>query len=87
MLSSEIATQISGRYVEIKMLPLSFKKYVESTGSTNELARKYASYIENSSFPYALELAGQLPGLKAKAVLSLNPALRGFSDPECPDRV
>lgn len=58
MLSSEIATLIAGRYVEIKMLPLSFKEYVESTGSTNELARKYASYIENSSFPYALELSG-----------------------------
>ena len=28
MLSSEIATPISGRYVEIKMLPLSFKEYI-----------------------------------------------------------
>lgn len=57
MLSSEIATLISGRYVEIKMLPLSFKEYVESTGNTNGLARKYTAYLENSSFPYALELA------------------------------
>ena len=56
MLSSEIATLLSGRYVEIKMLPLSFKEYVESTGDTNELSRKYADYIENSSFPYTLEL-------------------------------
>ncbi|MCM1057959.1 MAG: ATP-binding protein [Firmicutes bacterium] len=59
MLSSEIATLISGRYVQIKMLPLSFKEYVESTGSENDLARKYTSYLENSSFPYTLELAGQ----------------------------
>lgn len=64
MLSSEIATLISGRYVEIKMLPLSFKEYVESTGSTNELARKYTAYLENSSFPYALELAGQPKEIK-----------------------
>lgn len=56
MLSSEIATLLSGRYVEIKMLPLSFKEYVESTGDTKELSRKYADYIENSSFPYTLEL-------------------------------
>lgn len=56
MLSSEIATLLSGRYVEIKMLPLSFKEYVESTGNTKELSRKYADYIENSSFPYTLEL-------------------------------
>lgn len=56
MLSSEIATLLSGRYVEIKMLPLSFKEYIESTGDTKELSRKYADYIENSSFPYTLEL-------------------------------
>lgn len=56
MLSSEIATLLSGRYVEIKMLPLSFKEYIESTGDTKELSRKYSDYIENSSFPYTLEL-------------------------------
>lgn len=59
MLSSEIATLISGRYVEIKMLPLSFKEYVLSTGSTNDLSRKYTEYLEGSSFPYALEFKGQ----------------------------
>lgn len=32
MLSSEIATLLSGRYVEVKMLPLSFKEYIEFTG-------------------------------------------------------
>ncbi len=64
MLSSEIATLISGRYVEIKMLPLSFREYVESTGDTKELARKYTAYLENSSFPYALELAGQPKEIK-----------------------
>jgi hypothetical protein len=59
MLSSEIATLISGRYVRIEMLPLSFKEYVESTGSESDLARKYVDYLENSSFPYTLELTGQ----------------------------
>ena len=51
MLSSEIATLISGRYVEISMLPLSFKEYVLSTGSSNELSRKYENALiakENS---------------------------------------
>ena len=56
MLSGEIATLLSGRYVEISMLPLSFREYVESTGSTAELGRKYADYLQNSSFPYTLEL-------------------------------
>lgn len=58
MLSSEIATLISGRYVQIEMLPLSFKEYVESTGDMNDRGIKYAEYLENSSFPYALELKG-----------------------------
>lgn len=64
MLSSEIATLISGRYVEISMLPLSFKEYVLSTGSNNELSRKYTEYLENSSFPYALELKGHPKEIK-----------------------
>ena len=56
MLSSEIATLISGRYVEISMLPFSFEEYVLSTGDKKDIQRKYVDYIQNSSFPYTLEL-------------------------------
>lgn len=56
MLSSELVTLLSGRYVEIKMLPLSFKEYVEASGDERELAKKYRSYIETSSFPYVLDM-------------------------------
>ena len=56
MLSSEIATLLSGRYIEIKMQPLSFAEYVDSTGNRDHLAGKYSDYITNSSFPYTLEL-------------------------------
>lgn len=56
MLSSELATLLSGRYVEISMLPLSFAEYVASTGDTSDLIRKYTDYIVNGSFPYTLEL-------------------------------
>lgn len=59
MLSSEIATLISGRYVEIPMMPLSFKEYVSASGNTSELARKYSEYLETSSFPFTLELKGR----------------------------
>lgn len=59
MLSSEIATLISGRYVQIEMLPFSFKEYMESTGSMNDRGVKYTEYLENSSFPQTLELKGQ----------------------------
>lgn len=64
MLSSEIATLISGRYVEIKMLPLSFGEYVLSTGNQENLAGKYRDYLLGSSFPYALELKGQPAALR-----------------------
>lgn len=56
MLSSELATLLSGRYIEIKMLPLSFKEYVEASGDEHELTRKYRNYIETSSFPYVLDM-------------------------------
>ena len=59
MLSSEIATLISGRYVQIEMLQFSFKEYMESTGSMNDRGVKYTEYLENSSFPQTLELKGQ----------------------------
>lgn len=54
LLSSEIATLLSGRYVELQLLPLSFKEYINATGNTNDLERKYADYITFSSFPYAM---------------------------------
>ncbi|MDL2293773.1 ATP-binding protein [Ruminococcaceae bacterium OttesenSCG-928-D13] len=56
MLSGEIATLLSGRYVEIATLPLSFKEYVASTGSTNDLSRKYTDYLTYSAFPFTMEL-------------------------------
>lgn len=59
MLSGEIATLISGRYVEIALLPLSFKEYVDSAGNSNDLNHKYSEYLQSSSFPYALELKSQ----------------------------
>lgn len=60
MLSSEIATLLSGRYVEIPMLPLSFREYVEGCGDRGNvtLQQRYSDYISTSSFPYVLDLDG-----------------------------
>ena len=56
MLSNEIATLLSGRYVEIAMLPLSFKEYVQGCGGSDNLEKAYMNYITQSSFPYTLAL-------------------------------
>ena len=56
LLSGELATLLSGRYIEIKMLPLSFKEYVLARNESISLDHLYQDYIHRSSFPYALEL-------------------------------
>lgn len=56
MLSNEIATLLSGRYVEIAMLPLSFKEYVQGCGGSDNFEKAYTNYITQSSFPYTLAL-------------------------------
>jgi uncharacterized protein len=55
ILSGELATLLSGRYIEIKMLPLSFKEYISYVGES-DIQKKYVNYLTNSSFPYALKL-------------------------------
>lgn len=53
---SELATLLSGRYIEIQMLPLSFKEYLDFIGDRTDLSRKYSNYLQFSSFPYAVSL-------------------------------
>ena len=55
MLSGELATYLTGRYMQIHMLPLSFKEYLNHYGRDNEL-KKYDTYIQNGGFPYLLNL-------------------------------
>lgn len=55
MLSGELATYLTGRYMQIHMLPLSFKEYLNYYGNDNEL-KKYDTYIQNGGFPYLLNL-------------------------------
>lgn len=59
MLSGELATLLSGRYVEISMLPLSFQEYMQTVPNDSNLERSFREYQMNSSFPGALELAGR----------------------------
>lgn len=56
LLSGELATLLSGRYIEIKMLPLSFKEYVSANENETNIDRLFQKYISNGSFPYTLSL-------------------------------
>lgn len=55
LLSSELSTLLTGRYIEIKMLPLSFKEFA-STRKSTDLEKIYNEYISLGSFPYATQL-------------------------------
>lgn len=55
MLSGELATLLSGRYIEIKMLPFSFKEYVSYyKNDNNGYEDLFNKYINSSSFPYSI---------------------------------
>ena len=88
MLSSEIATLISGRYIEIKMLPLSFKEYVSFCGNRTDLGKKYIDYLKNSGFPYTTALSGSdkdvldyLNGIYSTVILKDVVGRRAIADP------
>lgn len=87
LLSGELATLISGRYITINMQPLSFKEYVSSFADRSDLSRKYKNYLLNSSFPYATEFHGNrelildyLSGLYSTIVLKDIAARRNISN-------
>ncbi|TRW22936.1 ATP-binding protein [Criibacterium bergeronii] len=55
MLSGELATFLTGRYIQIEMLPFSLAEY-EKILNISDNSKGYRSYIENTSFPYAINL-------------------------------
>lgn len=91
LLSSEIATLLSGRYIEIRLLPLSFNEYCyQSTLSAEE---NYRRYLSLTSFPYGLQLPdaeavrGYLEGLFNTVVLKDIVSRRRLQDMDLLDRI
>lgn len=59
-MSGELATLLTGRYVELSMMPLSFKEYCAGTEDISiNLSEKFNRYIVNGSFPYVLKCGYQ----------------------------
>ena len=50
MLSGDLATLLTGRYVEIKMLPLSFGEFLSMTGLEPE--QGFSEYLRSGGMPY-----------------------------------
>ena len=86
-MSGELATLLSGRYVELKMLPLSFKEYVSAFDGTISKEELYRNYVYNSSFPYTVELKTRrnvhayLDGIYNTVVLNDIVARKRIQDP------
>ncbi|PKM94603.1 MAG: ATPase [Firmicutes bacterium HGW-Firmicutes-1] len=64
MLSGDLATLLSGRYIKIEMLPFSFSEYVRANGTGKSVEGNYREYIETSSFPYTLSLEKETRQIK-----------------------
>lgn len=53
LLSGELATEIAGRYVEIKVYPFSFAEFLEAINSDRQnLDRDFATYMELGGMPF-----------------------------------
>jgi len=52
MLSGELATKLTARYIEINMLPLSFAEYSEVV-KTSDKRERFNQYMNMGAFPYA----------------------------------
>lgn len=55
MLSGELATMLSGRYIEISILPLSFSEYLEFV-KRKDIRSCFNDYLKFGSFPYVAGL-------------------------------
>lgn len=63
LLSSELATLLTGRAYEINILPFSFKEFVQTYTTSVDNSTKFEHFMRYSAFPQATELMHQNPTL------------------------
>lgn len=56
LLSGEIATLLTGRYIEIHLLPFSFSEYLQAQPTPVSTEEAYREYIEFGAFPYVVQI-------------------------------
>ena len=57
LLSSELATLLTGRAFEINVLPFSFAEYLEFTGGQSNIDRHFENYVRIGGFPEAVKMS------------------------------
>ncbi len=56
LLSSELGTLLTGRYISIPVYPLSFKEYISTFEDKSRLDLLFSQYLQNGGMPGMLEL-------------------------------
>ena len=59
LLSSELGTLLTGRYISIPVYPLSFKEYVSAFEDKSRLDLLFTHYLQNGGMPGMIELPTQ----------------------------
>ena len=63
LLSSELATLLTGRYIAINLHPFSFEEYTLAFPEERNTDRLFRQFLNNSSFPEAVTLSKTAPEL------------------------
>jgi len=71
LLSSELGTLLSGRYVAVNLRPFSFSEYVHSFPERSNADRLFRQYMNSSSFPEAVNLSKTAPEMANDYLRSL----------------
>ena len=94
LLSGELATYLSGRYVELLLQPLSYREFAEGTGRDPRANATWSDYLRRGGFPYLTALGddpklaeGYLEGVYNTVLVKDVPRRAGASDPAQVSRV
>ena len=61
LLSSELSTMLSGRYIAINLHPFSFAEYVTAFPEVSDMGRLFRQYMNGSCFPESVTLSKVAP--------------------------